>query len=151
VEFYQKEMRKTYLYQLYCGFKLLFFVVAVWALGTLWFVLKSHEEFPFLLFGMYSLREPVQEEYLAYSIVVNGKEIVYKDISDSQQELVSTSLSNAAALKANPLATTGFINWLRNYTSAHKPMEIYRLTCFYSADGKPQIKKRELIYPHDQF
>ena len=143
-------LRNTFLFKVYREFKLLFVVVIVFMVGTLWFALKSREEFPFLLFGMYSLKEEAQEEYIAYSIVVDDNEIVYKNMNDAQRELVSTALSNTVAIK-NPLSNTGFANWLKRYTADNKPMEIYKLTCLYLLNGKPQIKKRELIYPHDQF
>lgn len=145
------ELRHTYLFRLYREFKLLFVVVLIFILGTTYFALKSHEEFPFLLFGMYSLKEKDQGEYIAYSVVIDGKELIYANMRDAEVELLETSLSNAISLKSNLFATPEFTNWLRNYTAGGKPMEIYKLTCSYAQQGKPQIKKRELIYPHDQF
>lgn len=139
-----------YLFHLFKEFKLLFVVVLVMIMGTLWFALKSHEEFPFMLFGMYSLREEPQQEYIAYSIIVNGKEMVYQNLPDAQRELVATSLANAASLNTNPLANTGFVNWLGSYAAKGEPIEIYKLSCLYTAEGKPQITKRELIYPNDE-
>lgn len=143
-------MKNTFLFRTYREFKLLFLVLIVFMVGTLWFALKSREEFPFLLFGMYSLKEETQEDYITYSIVVVGKEIVYKNMYDAQSELVSTTLSNTVAVN-NPLSNNGFAEWLKRYTTGGKPMEVYKLTCMYLPDGKPQIKKRELIYPHDQY
>jgi len=141
------EVKNTYLFRLASEFKLLFTVAVVWLLGTMWFALKSHEEFPFLLFGMYSLKEKSKAEYTAYSIVVNGKEIVYNDLRDAQRELVLGSLSH----QTNPLADAAFMNWMRAYTANGGPLEIYKLTCLYSQEGKPLIRKRDLIYPHDEF
>jgi hypothetical protein len=136
---------------LYSDFKLLFAVAVILILGTTYFALKSREEFPFLLFGMYSLKEQSQDEYIAYSIVVDGKELIYGNMRDAEVELVETSLNNAVSLKSNPLATTAFTNWLKSYTADCKAVEIYKLTCLYVVEGKPLIKKRELIYPHGQF
>jgi hypothetical protein len=144
-------MKNTFLFRIYHEFKLLFVVAIVFIVVTLWFSLKSREEFPFLLFGMYSLKEEGQDEYISYSIVVDGKEMVYKNMNDAQHELVSTTLSNTISSNTNPLATVAFTNWLKSYTVQGKSMEIYKLTCLYSQEGKPLIKKRELIYPHDQF
>ena len=144
-------MKNNFLYRIYHTFKLLFVVALVFIVGTIWFSLKSHEEFPFLLFGMYSLKETPQDEYVSYSIVIDGKEMVYKNMNDAQHELVTTSLSNSISANANPLTTVHFLNWLKNYTAHCKPMEIYKLTCLYSPEGIPLIKKRELIYPYDQF
>ena len=141
---------RFFLFRLYREFKLLFVVVVVLLLGTLWFALKSHEEFPFLLYGMYSLKEESQNEYIAYSIVVHGKEIVYQNRPDAQQELVAGALRGAVSLPTNPLANEAFIHWLRAYSTNGEPLEIYKLTCVYAADGKPQIQQRELIYPHDE-
>lgn len=143
-------MKNTFLFRVYREFKLLFVVAIIFIVGTLWFALKSREEFPFLLFGMYSLKEEAQEEYIAYSIMVDGSEIVYKNMYDPQRELVSTTLSNTVAVNGL-LSNTSFTNWLKGYTAGGNPMEIYKLTCTYLPDGKPQITKRELIYPHDQF
>lgn len=145
------ELQHTYLFRLYREFKLLFIVVLIFILGTTYFALKSHEEFPFLLFGMYSLKEKDQGEYIAYSVVVDGKELIYANMRDAEVELVETSLSNAFSLKSNPVATPAFANWLKSYASGDEPMEIYKLTCLYTQQGKPLIKKRELIYPDDQF
>ncbi len=143
-------MKNTFLFRVYREFKLLFVGAIIFIVGTLWFALKSREEFPFLLFGMYSLKEEAQEEYIAFSIMVDGSEIVYKNMYDAQCELVSTSLINTLAVN-NPLSNKGFTEWLKRYTTGGKPMEVYKLTCMYLPDGKSQIKKRELIYPHDQF
>jgi hypothetical protein len=142
--------KNSFLFRLYVEFKLLFVVMMIWIVGTLWFAMKSREEFPFLLFGMYSLQEEPKEEYITYSIVVNGKEMIYQNLPDAKQELIESSLSHAVTLKTNPLANSGFINWLKAYTADGEPVEIYKLTCLYSEEGKPEIKKRELIYPHDQ-
>ena len=142
-------MKDSFIFQLYRDFKLLFVVVLGLVFGTLWFALKSREEFPFLLFGMYSLKEDGQNEYTAYSIVMGEKELVYNDMKDAEQELIETSLGNAAALKGDPLKTTGFANWLKKYTNKRGPLEIYKLTCLYTEDGKPLIRKRELIYRND--
>lgn len=142
-------LKNTFLFRAYHEFKLLFVLVVIFVAGTLWFALKSHEEFPFLLFGMYSWKEEAQEEYLVYSIVVDGEEIVYRNMNDAQHELVATSLSNTVAVN-NPLSNTGFNNWLKRYTSGNKPMEIYKLTCLYTQEGQPFVRKRELIYPHDE-
>jgi len=144
-----KTLKNAFLFRLYREFKLLFGIALVFLFGTLWFALKSHEEFPFLLFGMYSLKEETHEEYLAYSIVVDGEEIVYRNMNDAQHELVATSLSNTVAVNI-PLSNTGFINWLKRYSSGNKPMEIYKLTCLYTQEGQPLVRKRELIYPHDE-
>lgn len=145
------ELQHTYLFRLYNEFKLLFAVVVILILGTTYFALKSREEFPFLLFGMYSLKEESQDEYIAYSIVVDGKELICGNMRDAEVELVETTLSNTVSLNANPHATTAFGNWLKRYTAEGKAMEIYKLTCLYEQEGKPVIQKRELIYPHDQF
>ena len=143
-------LKNTFLFRVYREFKLLFVMLIVFMVGTLWFALKIREEFPFLLFGMYSLKEEAQEEYIAYSIVVDGNEIIYKSMSDAQRELASTTLINTLAIN-NPLSNTGFTNWLKRYKAGNKPLEIYKLTCLYLPDGKPLIMKRELIYPHGQF
>lgn len=146
--------KNTFLHKAYKEFKLLFVIVCVWALGTLYFALKSREEFPFLLFGMYSLKEEARAEYVTYSVVVDGSEIVYENMPDAEKELMATSVGNAADLLNNgrsTVANTGFINWVKRYAARGKPLEIYRLTCHYNVNGQPLIKKRTLLYPHDEF
>ncbi len=141
----------SFLFRLYRDFKFMFFVVLIWAVCTLWFALKSHEEFPFLLFGMYSLKEEEQQEYIAYSVVVDKQEVIYGDLGDTRRELVNTTLAHAANLPGNPLADAKFIKWYKRYTAGGKPLEIYRLTCLYSKTGEPLIKKRQILYPYDEF
>jgi hypothetical protein len=142
-------MQNTYLFQLFRDFKLLFFMACGLIAGTLWFALKSHEEFPFLLFGMYSLKEESKEEYIAYSILAGGKEIVYDQLHDTEKELIETAAGNIV-WQRDPITTTGFANWLRTHTG-NKPVEIYRLTCIYTRQGQPLVKKRELVYPYDPY
>lgn len=141
-------LKNTFLYRLFKEFKLLFAVVVAWAIGTLYFALKSHEEFPFLLFGMYSLKEPSQTEYLAYSLVVDGKELVYQTMPDAQKELVATTVGNVAGGKQGLMNNTAFINWIKKYAANGKPIQVYRLSCEYTTGGAPVIKKRELLYPY---
>ncbi len=146
-------LKNTFLFRAYKEFRLLFVVVCIWAVGSLYYALKSHEEFPFLLFGMYSLKEEAQLDYVAYSVVVDGHEIVYEDLPDAEKELIATSVGNAADVitsQNRTIASAGFINWVKRYAANGKPLEIYRLTCLYASDGNPLIKKRELLYPHDE-
>ena len=142
-------LRSTFLYTLYREFKLLFVIALDFLLGTTWFALHSREEFPFLLFGMYSLKETKQPEYVAYTIVIEGKDIVYDNLPDAKQELVATSLANTVSLDTNSLDNAAFTNWLNRYAANEESLEIYKLTCAYTLNGTPQIIKRERLYPHD--
>lgn len=133
---------QTYLYQLYKNFKGLFVVVVVWAIGTLWFVLKSHEEFPFLLFGMYSLKEEPQAEYISYTVYINGQEMIANQLPDARRELLLNSLAHYENTSLRSL----YFKWLHKYVSNNEKVEVYKLTVTYNNQGAPSVKKRELLY-----
>lgn len=133
---------QTYLYQLFKNFKWLFVVVVVWAIGTLWFALKSREEFPFLLFGMYSLKEGPQKEYITYTLFVNGNEIKFNQIPDAKRELIFALLPH---LENAPADSSCLIS-LSNYVTQKGRVEVYKVHCSYSAKGEPAVIQRQLIY-----
>lgn len=133
---------QTYLYKLFKNFKWLFVVVVVWAIGTLWFALKSREEFPFLLFGMYSLKEEPQTEYITYTLLVNGNEVRFNQIPDAKRELVFGWLMHLE----NAPADSSYLLSLSNYVAKKGRVEVYKLYCSYSAKGEPAVIQRQLIY-----
>src|SRR3954468_17221891 len=93
---------ETYLVRLYKADEKVFALVALFILGTLYCLIncntflfsKRCEEFPFLLYGMYSLREEPQPTYTTYSLVIDGKEVNYSRLKDSQRELILSPLSH---------------------------------------------------------
>ncbi|HLP52603.1 MAG TPA: hypothetical protein VK154_17060 [Chitinophagales bacterium] len=139
-------IQNTFIYKAYREFKLLFAIVGVWAIGTLWFALHSREEFPFLLFGMYSLKEEARSEYETYSVVVDGKELVYADYRDARRELLVSAVSNNAA--RNTLAAERFQLWVKQ-TTGGKPFEIVKRKYSYNDKGQPVNTYTQIVYPYD--
>ncbi len=137
-----KFIQHTYLFRLYAEFKLLLVVVCIFVLATTWFALHNHEEFPFLLYGMYSLQEGANETYTAYSILVDGKELKYADMRDTREELISSLIR-----ELDSPATEVKEDWLCNkISSTAKQIQIYKLTCNYSADGSSHVLQKQLMY-----
>jgi hypothetical protein len=150
-------LKNTFLFRVFSKDKLLFGVIAVWMMGTLYYALRQREEFPFLLYGMYSLKEAPQETYTTYSIRVDDQEIKYSKLRNAQRELISSTMSHAV-----PLITEGklkgedeerFKMWLMNYCLdmrlvGDSKMEIYKLTCSYDAAGQVKVLNKDLIYSY---
>src|SRR5688572_7538046 len=98
--------KNTFLFRLFNADKKLLAVIAFFASGTLYCVFNCNtflftrrcEEFPFLLYGMYSLKAEAQETYTAYSFVIDGKEVNYSKLKDSQRELITSPLLHAIPL-----------------------------------------------------
>lgn len=157
--------KDTYLFQLYKSDKKIFALVALYIAGiaycivncnTFWFA-KRCEEFPFLLFGMYSLYEKPQDTYTTYSIVIDGRGVNYSKLKDSQRELMNSPLLHSIAL----FDSTGkhdeklmqLREWLFRYSVDMRgletnKMEVYELTCAYNENGVPHILKKELLYSY---
>ncbi|HLP19326.1 MAG TPA: hypothetical protein VK174_03460 [Chitinophagales bacterium] len=140
------KLQNSFLVTAYKEFKLLFAIVAVWAIGTLWFALHSREEFPFLLFGMYSLKEEAKPEYITYTLVVDGKELIYADYRDARRELLVSAVSNNAA--GNTLAAERFQLWVKQ-TTGGKPFEIVQRKYRYNDKGQPVNTHTQIVYPYD--
>jgi hypothetical protein len=87
-------MKETYLYKLYRADKLLFYAIAVFILGQLFFTIKGVETFPWLNYGMYS--QPVttvKQPLTVYNIKIGGNSISYNKLLDPQREMVFSSLA----------------------------------------------------------
>lgn len=133
-----KFIQHTYLFRLYMELKLLFVSVCIFILATSWFALHSREEFPFLLYGMYSLKEEATETFTTYSILVDGKELKYADMHDTREELISSLIR-----ELDSPATETKEEWLCNkISSSAKQIQIYKLTCIYSVDGLPHVLQK---------
>ncbi len=144
-------MKNTFLFRTYREFKLLFLVLIVFMVGTLWFALKSREEFPFLLFGMYSLKEEAQETYVSYVVNLHGKDIVYSDLPDAKRELITSPLQQFYGHPREHIDEVGFNHWLfvylvKLYTPEGMYMKVFKQRCSYNTAGKPRILKRELLF-----
>jgi hypothetical protein len=152
-----KVLEKLFLYKLLKADKALFAFVCLYMLGILYYSLRQREEFPFLLYGMYSLKETPQPTYTTYSIQLEGQEIKYAKLRDPQREMISSTVINAV-----PMMESGKMGnddelklkkWLMEYCGdvrlmGENKMDVYRLTCSYDQDGKAQILKKDLIYSY---
>jgi hypothetical protein len=128
--------------------------------GTLYCVRFSHEEFPFLLYGMYSLKEPPQETYTTYSIEVDGKQIDHTKLLDARRELMITPLINFASELAdsnsvNDEGRLEFETWLWHYVinekkSAKSIIEVYKNTCVYNSAGRAEIANKERLFRYGE-
>lgn len=149
--------KNTFLFRLYQKDKLLFGVIVIYMAGILYHVRWQREEFPFLLYGMYSLKEGPKDTYTTYSINVDGQEIKYAKLRDSQRELITSSIENAVLLlRSGKLDTTTqnkFKLWLMKYCldmrmAGDSKMDVYKLSCNYDAAGQIKVLKKELVYSY---
>jgi hypothetical protein len=150
-------LKNTFLFRLFGKDKLLFGVIAIYIVGVLYYASRQREEFPFLLYGMYSLKEKPQETYSTYSIRVDDQEIKYAKLRNSQRELIACTMSHAIPLiEAGKLSVddeTRFKTWLMNYCLdmrliGDSKMDVYRLTCGYDSVGQIKVLKKDLIYSY---
>ena len=150
-------LKNTFLFRLFRQDKLLFGIIAVYMLGILYYVSRQREEFPFLLYGMYSLKETAQPTYTTYSVWVAGQEIKYSKLRSPQRELIASTMGHAIPLieagKLNTEDEAKFKTWLMNYCLdmrlvGDSKMDIYRLTCNYDNTGQIKVLKKDLIYTY---
>jgi len=147
-------LKDNYFIRLLKADKAFFVLVCIWIIGTLFFARRQSEEFPFLLYGLYSLKVPVQTNFTAYSITLAGQEIKYIKLRDSQEELISSTLENAVPLiesgKLTKEEELKYKKWLLDFCndirlSGDNKMDVYRLTCRYGEGGKAEVFKKDLI------
>ncbi|MFM2307654.1 MAG: hypothetical protein RLZZ367_2323 [Bacteroidota bacterium] len=141
-------IQNTFLYKTYRDFKLLFAIVVLWAVGSLWYALHSHEEFPFLLFGMYSLKQQAKPEYTQYALITDdGKEFIYANLKDPQRELLQHGIANTAdATQSSP----EFVAWVKRTTTKGQPFKIVLRRYTYNAKGQPVETSTQIVYPHGE-
>lgn len=132
-------LKHTFLYRVFQADKKLFAVFVLYTLGVLYGVRYSREEFPFLLYGMYSLPERKLQEYTTYRIDVDGRTIPFTAMWDSKKELLTSPLSGYDNLTEN--YRVRFQQWMLRYVSANtgKKLTVYRLTCRYTTNGMPEV------------
>ena len=150
-------LKNTFLFRLFRQDKLLFAFISVYILGICYYALRQREEFPFLLYGMYSLKEKPQDSYTTYSIKIDDTEIKYAKLRDSQRELITTTLDNAASLieqdKLSAADENNFKKWLMNYCldmrmPSDSKMDVFKLSCNYDSLGQIKVLKKELVYTY---
>ena len=143
-------LSNTFLHRVYCADKKLFGVFALYTLGILYFSLQQREEFPFLLYGMYSLKEEAKPTYTTYQITIDGKVLETTKLKDAKAELVTSPLSHiAASIQDGKTDTSQFAlyaNWLLKYIDDGKSITIHKLSCSYKGNGEPTVTNTELLY-----
>ncbi len=149
--------KNTFLFKLFRADKILFAVIAFYILAVLYYVSRQREEFPFFLYGMYSLKEPPQQNYYTYSITIGDQEIKYSKLRDAQRELITSTMEHAIPLidsgKMSKADELKIKNWWMDYCSdlrllGENKMNVYRLTCHYDEQGKISIVKKDLVYTY---
>lgn len=147
-------LNNTWLYRLWQTDRKLFAVIVLYLTGIAWFALRQQEEFPFLLYGMYSLKEESKETYTTYAIHIDGKEVRYTDMWDLEKEMITAPLLHAVSYfeagKLSKEQMQTLYAWLFRYIADMRMIEdntlkVEKLTCTYDAEGRVQILKREPI------
>jgi hypothetical protein len=150
-------LENTFLFRLFRKDKILFALIALYMTGILYYSLRQREEFPFLLYGMYSLKEEPKETYTTYSVEVSEQEIKYGKLRDAQRELITSTLENGmpliAASKLSSSDEAKFKEWLMKYCldmrlAGDNRMNVYKLSCNYDSAGQVKILKKELVYTY---
>lgn len=149
--------RKLYLYQVFIHSKFLFAVFLLALVGTIIAAYRTQEQFPILLYGMYSLKEYPQSSYTTYRIEISGQPIVLSSLPDAQHELIQTTLGHAIDLKKSNLISETewkkFLKWLFTYSADMRVIDenklaIYEVTCHY-VNGIPVVDSEKQIYHYD--
>lgn len=149
-----KFLENTWLYRMWRTDKILFAVIVFYMAGILWFVRYQREEFPFLLYGMYSLKEEAPPSYTTYLLKMDGREVYYTKLWDLEKELIISPLSRAVSLSDQGELSKQEMNriyaWLFRYMGdmrmiGNNRFEVYRLTCGYNEEGKVEIIHTQLI------
>jgi len=150
-------LKNTFLFRLFRQDKLLFTVIIIYMACVFYHVLKQREEFPFFLYGMYSLKEKPQDTYTAYSIKVDDTEIKYSKLRDAQRELITSTVDHAAPLLAEGKLSkedeNKFKVWLMNYCldmrmTSDSRMDVIKLSCNYDSAGQVKILTKEPVYSY---
>jgi hypothetical protein len=143
-------MKNTFLFRVYAQSRFLFSLAVIAIAATLYCAAIRTEQFPFLLYGMYSTIDCGYGEYATYSLEIGGKEIAVTTMCDAKQELVGTTMANAMGAENWMETREALAGWLKRYTGGRGEVKIYKLQCVYTAEGKLLVKKRELLYANSQ-
>ena len=152
-------LKNTFLYRLFKADKLLFGFISLYIFGVMYYALRQREEFPFFLYGMYSLKELPQQTYTAYAIEMDSQQIRYSKLRDAQRELINSTLTqvvpmiDSGRIKEQDLAL--YKSWLMNYTAdmrllGDNKMHVYKLTCNYVGHGHVNILRKEPVYTYGE-
>ncbi len=147
-------LENTYLGRVFKADKVLFAVIMPLVLLTLFNAVRRSEQFPGLLYGMYSQKESALPDYTTYELYIAGQRVDYLKLWDINKELINTPLSEMAEAheqgKISNEQWVKFQQWLFSYCAdmrfvTDNTLKIYKVTVAYLPDGKLKTIKRELI------
>ncbi|MCS6934968.1 MAG: hypothetical protein NZM35_07445 [Chitinophagales bacterium] len=151
------KLRDTYLFRLYHTSKWLFVAVLLLIVATIHTVYRTREQFPVLLYGMYSLKAYPQREYTIYKIMAGGRNVRYASLPDSQRELIYTTLEHVVAQRTQGKITDkawyDFLAWLYRYVTDARLIDeptivIKALRCKYE-QGLPRVISEETLAQYE--
>lgn len=150
-------IKNTFLYQLFKTDKVLFAVFIIYWVGVAFGWRLDREQFPFLLYGMYSLKEKPKDSYTAYTIEINEKEILASQLLNPKKENIFTTTSHFDdILESDDHADNklSFFKWLLRYSDKHgltsNSIKVYKVECQYDMSGKLSVKEKKLIGQYDE-
>lgn len=149
------KIRDTYFGQLFQTDKLLFGLLLILLIGTGYFALRQREEFPFLLFGMYSLKETKRPTSIStIELIVANDTLQLSTLRDPQRELIATTIEHALANNLDSVQEQALQAWIFRYVAdmrmvASNTMQVHRLSATVDESGGIGMVKREIIYDYE--
>lgn len=146
--------KNTWLGRMWQTEKLMFVGVLIYLGGVAWFALHQREEFPFFLYGMYSLKEEPQPEYVNYEITAAGQQLQYTTLWDAQKELITSTLAKGLNAEQtgnlSPAQSQKLREWMFRYIADMRLIEdntlkVDKLTCRYDSLGNPVVVERKTV------
>lgn len=150
--------KDTFLTRLFRTDKAVFVVVMIYLAGIAYGWRLDREEFPFLLYGMYSLKEEPKKSYNTYLIEANGKEIQQHWLLNPKKELMITTTAHVMELLDGGMSeknNSAFGKWLVSYGArgeerTKKEMKVYQVSCRYDEKGKASVTSKEMVYSYEE-
>ncbi len=154
-------LKLTFLFRLWVTDKKLFTVVLLYIAGILFCIFNCNtflfsnrcEEFPFLLYGMYSLKEEPRETYSHYIISIDGKILQGSPLSDSRYELVNSVIEHVEGmdipLEEKQRKRDSVLRWLESYVPGENRIAVFRNTVAYNSAGEQEPLHTELLFTND--
>jgi len=150
-----ERLENTYFIQLLRTDKLLFVLIAVYVLGLGYFALRQREEFPFLLYGMYSLKVEQQPQSIStIELIIANDTLPLSTLRDPQRELLATTLGHAVQCEPDSLQLRALQAWIFRYVAdmrmvASNKMQVHRLSASVDEGGNIGSVKREIIFDYE--
>jgi hypothetical protein len=149
------KLEKTYFGQLYQADKLLFSILLILVLGTGFFAFRQREEFPFLLYGMCSLKETNRPTSIStLELIVANDTLQLSTLRDPQRELIETTIEHALVNDLDSAQAKKLQAWTFRYVAdmrmvASNTMQVHRLSATADEAGGIGMVKREIIYDYE--